>query len=144
MELPARANGSAHPTRWQPGNPGGPGRPKGSKNRIVELQRNLEVAIREHLSVDRVRAIITKLADMAESGHVHAAKLLLDKMIPNAVAAQEDADNASKQVIFRIENATFAAIAKSSKEGAVVEGEIIDGEVVDPVDIPQDQGTNGK
>lgn len=129
--------------RWQPGQSGNPaGRKPGTKNHIVLLQRELEVAVREHLSVSRVKNIITKLADMAESGHVHAAKLLLDKMIPNAVAAVDDAADASKQVIFRIENATFAAVAK--KETAAIEGEIVDAAIVEnPVDISQDQGTNG-
>lgn len=142
----AQYNGSAPGSvahRWQPGQSGNPaGKPKGTKNYIVQLQRDLEVAVREHLPIHKVGAIIDKLVKMAENGHVHAAKLLLDKIIPNAVAAQEDADNASKQIIFRIENATFAAVAK--KETAAIEGEIVDAEIVEnPADIPQDQGTNG-
>lgn len=94
---------------WAPGTSGNPaGRPKGKKNELTELQQNLEVAVRKSLTSERVVKIITKIADMAENGDVKAAKLILDKLIPNAVAASdEDADRPT--FVIRIENATVTA-----------------------------------
>lgn len=132
--------------RWQPGQSGNPaGRKPGTKNHIVLLQRELEVAVREHLSVDRVKKIITKLADMAESGHVHAAKLLLDKMIPNAVAAAEESDESGRKVVFQIVNATFAASHQLTQpDKPPSEPEPVEAEYVEspPTLVRQDQDGN--
>lgn len=92
--------------RWKPGQSGNPkGRPKAS---LVALQRDLEGAIRDHLTADKVKRIVDAIVDKATRGDVKAAKLILDKLVPNATDT-EQSDDSGRTVVFRIENATFAA-----------------------------------
>lgn len=93
------------------GNPAG--RPKGSKN----LKRALEESVREYIAnparIKRVHKVIDRLFQQAEDGDVGAAKLLLDKIVPNAKDEVEDHSGANQNTyVFRIENATFAAQQK--------------------------------
>ena len=129
MELPVPANPAAPVAgRWQPGQSGNPlGRPKGTKNHLVELQRKLEVAVREHVSAERVCRIIDKVCQMAEDGNVKAAKLILDKVISNAGNGGDEVPENGKRVVFVIQNATFAAQQKpvpvETDSAQVIEGE---------------------
>jgi len=131
VELPVPANetaGAPVPGRWQPGQSGNPlGRPKGTKNHLVELQRQLEVAVREHVSAERVCKIIDKVCQMAEDGNVKAAKLILDKVISNAGNGGDEVPENGKRVVFVIQNATFAAQQKpvpvETDSAQVIEGE---------------------
>jgi hypothetical protein len=94
--------------RWQPGQSGNPaGRPRGKKNELTELQQELELAVRKSIKSERVVAIVEKLVTMAENGDVKAAKLILDKVIPNA-SSNDDAPDGQGGIVIRIENATFA------------------------------------
>lgn len=71
--------------QWMKGQSGNPrGRPKGSKNRLVWLREQLEIAVREHMEPKRVKKIIDAVAELAESGNARAAQLILDKLLPNA------------------------------------------------------------
>jgi hypothetical protein len=114
--------------RWKPGQSGNPkGRPKAS---LVALQRDLEGAIREHLTADKVKRIVDAIVDKATHGDVKAAKLILDKLVPNATDADQGNQDAGRTVIFRVENATFLA---NQKKAPSVSVEIIDAEVVPKV-----------
>ena len=98
--------------RFVKGRSGNPnGRPKGRKNHLVQLQQDLEIAVREHLDVTQITRIIKKICEKAEDGNVAAAKLILDKVIANAKDS-EDVEGGGRVVVFRIENATFAAQAE--------------------------------
>jgi hypothetical protein len=99
------------------GNPAG--RPKGRKNEIVELRQKLELAVREHLKPEKIVKIVDKLATMAENGNVAAAKLLLDKVVPNARADEDDDGNNRGGIEIRIVNATFG----KTRELSVIEAE---------------------
>lgn len=113
-----------------PGSPGGPGRPpsiKDGKHKLTHLKQRLEIAVRENISEAQIGKIVGKMCDLAESGNVRAAKLILDKVVSNAGegAAVEEAGDNVRRVIFQIENATFAAI----KDRALAEptsGKVID------------------
>lgn len=112
--------------RFLPGVSGNPhGRPSGSKN----IQKELETAIREHIAspnrVARVKRVIDKLLTMAEDGHIGAAKLLLDKIVPNARDEDESGAGSGSTYVFRIENATFAA-TKQLPQPVTIEAEVID------------------
>jgi hypothetical protein len=85
--LPTRTEDGKFPTGVS-GNPAG--RPKGKKNEITELRQDMELAVRKHLSFERVAKIVDRMATLAESGNVAAAKLLLDKVVANARDAEED------------------------------------------------------
>lgn len=87
--------------KGQSGNPRG--RPK--HRHLIDLKQDLEIAVREHLDVDKVKKIIEKVASMALKGHMGAAKLLLDKIISNAREDSEGAGDSGRTVVFRIENA---------------------------------------
>lgn len=118
------------------GNPGG--RP--SRNKLINLQRQLEITVREHINPERVKRIINKVCEMAEGGNIHAAKLILDKLVSNASTGEETPEN-GRTVVFRIENATFAA---QQKKAAPIEHNAVDAEftAVDTSSIPsvpQDQ-----
>jgi hypothetical protein len=123
-EVVVRTEGG-HWAKGQSGNPAG--RPKGVRDYVKQMQVRLEEAVREHLPPAKVAKIIDKLVQQAEEGNVKAAKLLLDKIVPNATAPAEDADaEGGKTVIFRIENATFAARPAVK----TITGEVVDGEIV--------------
>lgn len=97
------------PGRWVKGQSGNPnGRPKGRKNYLTEIQQNLEIAVRENLKADDIVKIVTKLVDMAKLGDVKAAKIILDKIIPNATP-QDDGAGDNGGITIRIENATLLA-----------------------------------
>lgn len=115
-QLPVEQNDG----RWKPGQSGNPrGRPKQS---LVALQRDLEGAIRDHLTADKVKRLVNAVYDSAVGGwvgegaskkyiapNVKAAKLLLDKLIPNATDTEPGDKDAGRTVVFKIVNATFAA-----------------------------------
>lgn len=103
----ARAEGTGQYVKGQSGNPAG--RPPNSRGTLKSLQREMEIAIRQHLGVDRMKRIVNKVAEMAEGGSIPAAKLIFDKIIANA-SDIEDAGESGRTVVFRIENATFAAL----------------------------------
>lgn len=90
------------------GNPAG--RPKGSKNRIVQLRQDLEVALREHVNADAVKGIIDVMVAQALEGDVSAAKMILDKVLPNARDADDETGQAPTIKVV-IENATFGRVA---------------------------------
>jgi hypothetical protein len=92
--------------KGQSGNP--KGRPPNTNNKLATLRKELELAILEHVGVEKVKRIINKVVEKAEAGDMRAAKLILDKVVPNAGPGDEAADN-GRTVVFRIENATFAA-----------------------------------
>lgn len=93
--------------KGQSGNPAG--RPPNTKNKLASLRKELELAIIEHVGLPRLKRIINKVAEKAEAGDMRAAKLLLDKVVSNAGPGDET-ENTGRTVVFRIENATFAAI----------------------------------
>lgn len=95
------------------------GRPK--KATLRNLQQDLEIAFREHLSVDRVKRIVNRMADMAEQGDVKAAKLIFDKLIANASNGESDEGEKAPQVHFVITNATFAAQTKEKQQVEVID-----------------------
>jgi hypothetical protein len=95
------------------------GRPK--KTTLRNLQQDMEIAFREHLSVDRVKRIVNRMADMAEQGDVKAAKLIFDKLIANASNGESDDGEKAPQVHFVITNATFAAQTKEKQQVAVID-----------------------
>jgi hypothetical protein len=106
--------------RFPKGVSGNPlGRPK--KTTLRNLQQDLEIAFREHLGVDRVKRIVNRMADMAEQGDVKAAKLIFDKLIPNATNGESDDGEKAPQVHFVITNATFAAQDKKEKQVEVID-----------------------
>jgi len=102
------------------GNPAG--RPKGARSKAFELQHRLEAAVREHIPVERVYRIIDKLCELAESGDKKAAKIILDKLVPDAAHGSDDeAEAGGKTVVFRIENATFAAASRPMASPIVID-----------------------
>ena len=92
---------------WQPGQSGNPaGRPLGSKNHIVKLKQELEIAVRDNLDPKAIKKVLAKMVDMATEGNVGAAKLVLDKVLSNAKEA-EDNENSSGNFVFQVKNLTL-------------------------------------
>lgn len=100
------------------GNPAG--RPPGRKGEIVALKQDLEIALRQHVDKRKIVRIIDKLVNKAMNGNLQAAKLILDKVLPNA-GETEDAQGNTGGIRIVIENATFAA--KSARPSVVIEGD---------------------
>jgi len=99
------------------GNPNG--RPKGSRNRIVEQKLALEEAVRDHVSPKHIRSLLKKMYDMAMEGDVSAGKYILDKFISNA-KVEETADAEDKGIQIVVKNATFKVTGEETKP---IEGE---------------------
>lgn len=105
--------------RWVKGQSGNPnGRPKGRKNELTELQQSLEIAVRKSIDSTKVVKIVEKMVAMAEAGDVKAAKLILDKVIPNATP-QQDGEGDNGGIVIRIENATLLAAPQQHTVDAI-------------------------
>lgn len=109
--------------KGQSGNPAG--RPPNTKNKLANLRKELELAIIEHVGIPRLKRIINKVAEKAEAGDMRAAKLILDKVVSNAGPDDTVEDN-GRTVIFRIENATFAAQQGQLKAESAVDVQVTD------------------
>ena len=93
--------------RWLKGESGNlNGRPKGRKNVITDLKPDLEIALRENLTVSDVQDVVAAMLLKALEGNVGAAKLILDKVMSNAREA-EDVQDTSGGLKIIIENATL-------------------------------------
>ena len=91
--------------QWVAGSSGNPlGRPKGKKNEITDLKQDLEIALRQNMSADKIKTIIEAMYDKALEGNVGAAKLILDKVLSNA-RETEDNHESSGGLKIVIENA---------------------------------------
>jgi len=107
--------------QFAPGQSGNPkGRPKGKRNRITELNEDMELALREGANPEVVKAIIASMAAEAMEGNVQAAKLILDKFMPNVKVAQEHGED-NPEIIIKIENLTQAEV--TIEPGEVIEHE---------------------
>lgn len=83
------------------------GRPR--KADIVELKHEMEHALREHVPVEKLKKVVTAVVNAALQGDMKAAKLILEFFISKA-RDSEDAPDAARTYVFKIENATFGAI----------------------------------
>ena len=121
--LPARNPDGTFPAGVS-GNPAG--RPLGRKNHITELKQSLEIAVRDNLKATRIRSILDKMCELAEQGHVGAAKLILDKVLSNA-KEEDEVGGSAGTFVFKVKNLTL-------KHPDVVEvrtTDAIDGEFVE-------------
>jgi hypothetical protein len=107
--------------KGQSGNPAG--RPVGTKNQIVQLKQNLELAVRQNVDTQDIQDIVQAMVAEAKNGSVGAAKLILDKTISNA-KDPEDPESGSGGVRIVIENFTMQASAESNQP-APIEGETV-------------------
>lgn len=113
--------------RFVKGTSGNPaGKPEGRKNVITGLKQDLEIAVREHLAADTIKAIIDSMVAEALNGSVGAAKLLLDKAVSNAKDV-DDVQRDSGGFTIEIRNLTLVEQPGETQEKPV-EGETIDNE----------------
>ena len=127
-QLPATTGGRF--VKGQSGNPAG--RPPNTKNKLANLRKELEIAVLEHVGIERLKRIINKVAERAEAGDVRAAKLLLDKVVSNAGPTEENQDT-GRTVVFLVENATVAALAEVARQKSnVIDAEVTDVTTVTP------------
>lgn len=91
--------------QFLPGSRANPdGRPKGRRNRITELREAMEIAVREGLNPEDVKAVMDEMIKLAKDGSTKAAKLVLDKAVPNASDPKEDGVPDLPQYVFIIQN----------------------------------------
>ena len=79
------------------GSPGGPGRPKGSKNQITVLKAQMEEGFRE-ATAEKVARVLEDIVDAALEGDAQARKMVWDAHISKATHA-EDKTAGTKQAI---------------------------------------------
>jgi len=84
------------------------------------MKRNLEVAIRENITAPQVEAIIQSMIAEALNGNVSAGKLIIDKVLSNAVSEVDEGEN-NREISIKISNLTPQHLKD-------VEGETIDHE----------------
>lgn len=112
--------------QFQKGVSGNPsGRPKNVKNEITELKQDLELAVRQHVSVDQIKNIVDAMVTKAEKGSVQAAKLILDKTISNAKET-EDVTETQGGIQVIVKNATLRVEPERESEPPPIEGELAD------------------
>lgn len=74
-----------------PGKSGNPnGRPKGRKNQLTVLKQDLEIALREGLDPNKIKAVVDSMVELALQGNVGAGKLILDKVVSNARESEDE------------------------------------------------------
>ena len=120
--------------KGESGNPNG--RPLGRKNQITALKQELELAVRDNIKPTRIRGILDKMCDLAEEGHVGAAKLVLDKVLSNATDTEDAAQN-SGSFVFQVKNLTL-------KHDSPSEGRIIDVTPTKEVEANGDRSQQGE
>jgi hypothetical protein len=98
--------------RFVKGQSGNPlGRKKGSRNHIVALRENTEMALREYMSTPenakKALKAMDALFEQAAAGEVGAIKLLLDKILPNVRAGADEGEGEKQRpVAIQIVNQT--------------------------------------
>lgn len=102
------------------GNP--KGRPKGSKNKIVAMKQDLELALRENINGNDVMRIISAMVEEAQNGNVSAAKLILDKVMSNA-KVDEDVTAENGGITISIKNLTVGGSDEQPIEGEFTQTE---------------------
>jgi hypothetical protein len=93
------------------GNPNG--RPKGRKNVITALKQDMEIALRENLSIEDIKGVVQSMLAEALNGNVGAGKLILDKVLSSAKET-EDAKETGGGLKIIIEHANIDALQKDS------------------------------
>jgi hypothetical protein len=91
------------------GNPNG--RPKGRKNVITALKQDMEIALRENLSVEDIKGVIQSMLAEALNGNVGAGKLILDKVLSGA-KTEEDVKETGGGLKIIIEHANIDSFQK--------------------------------
>lgn len=92
--------------RFVKGSTGNPrGRPAGTKNKIAEMKRNLELAVREGISEAQITAILQSMIAEAMNGNVTAGKLILDKVMSNARLDDDEGED-KPEIVIKIQNLT--------------------------------------
>ena len=105
------------------GNPAG--RPKGRKNRITVLKQDMEIALRENLSVEDIKGVIQSMLAEALNGNVGAGKLILDKVMSSA-KSDEDAKESGGGLKIIIEHANIDSFQKDSNIIDAIAEEVTD------------------
>jgi len=103
------------------------GRPKGSRNKITELQQQLELSVLQHVKPDRIKKIWDKMCTLAEGGDKKAAKLIFDTILTKATPGNGDGSDGPNVIVFRVENVTYAAKAATTPSTEIIEAEVING-----------------
>jgi hypothetical protein len=102
--------------RGRPFQPGNPGRPLGSKNRVTQIL--------EQLAEGQAEQIFQKVSELARAGDVSCLRMMLDRIWPPRKAAPINVTmppiNSSQDVL-----AAIAAIFKSLGEGRLTPDEIM-------------------
>lgn len=93
------------------GNPNG--RPKGRKNVITALKQDMEIALRENLSIEDIKGVVQSMLAEALNGNVGAGKLILDKVMSSAKET-EDAKETGGGLKIIIEHASIDALQKDT------------------------------
>ncbi len=105
------------------GNPNG--RPKGRKNAITVLKQDMEIALRENLSVEDIKGVIQSMLAEALNGNVGAGKLILDKVLSSAKESEEVKDTGGGLKIV-IEHANIDSFQKDSNIIEAIAEEVTD------------------
>jgi ribosomal protein L17 len=80
----------------------------GLRNQITTLNEQLEYAVRREIKADRIAKIIERLVVAAENGSIQAARIVLDKILPNARVGDGES-NTTPMIHVIIQNATHGA-----------------------------------
>lgn len=92
---------------WKKGQSGNPaGRPKGTKNHLAQLKRDLETAVRENINPEAIKSILASVVARALEGDIKAAKLILDKFVTNASEGEEE-QKSGGTFVFQVKNLTL-------------------------------------
>ncbi len=106
--------------RFLPGVSGNPkGRPKGAKNEALVLKQEMELALRQHVDVRKLKKVLEKVLNKAANGNMAAAKLVFDYFL-SRVSDGDDSGKEQPAIRVIVENATFK-VEQEKSQAQVVE-----------------------
>ncbi len=115
--------------QWPKGTSGNPkGRPKGSKNRLTELQEEAELALRENINPEVLKAVLANLVAEALGGNVQASKYIIDKFMANRKSVEDVQERQNTEYVFVIKDLTEDDLPKEVRGETINQEENSHGE----------------
>jgi hypothetical protein len=115
------------------GNP--KGRPKGSKNEIVALKQDMELALRQHVDPHKIKKVLEKVLNKAANGNMAAAKLVFDYFL-SRVADGDESGKEQPSIRVIVENATFKVEQERQQPQVIEVTQVEEIETCQPVQTP--------
>ncbi len=105
----------------------GPGRPKGSKNKLTLLREAVKEEA-ENIILENLETIVTKACELASRGDTTAIKIILDRIYPVHKAQESNSAGGSRGITINITGQDSIIVGAKPVDESILEGEYTDGQ----------------